>query len=80
MVGGIPKELRDNEEFSKGMEGLSDIFYQMIVTAANEISEEITKEANLSDGLTGMVVKTMVANTCKEAFDKAYVRYISNGG
>lgn len=76
MVGGIPKELRDNEEFSKGMEGLSDIFYQMIVTAANEIS----KEANLSDGLTGMVVKTMVANTCKEAFDKAYVRYISNGG
>lgn len=76
MVGGIPKELRDNEEFSKGMEGLSDIFYQMIVTAANEIS----KEAKLSDGLTGMVVKTMVANTCKEAFDKAYVRYISNGG
>lgn len=76
MVGGIPKELRDNEEFSKGMEGLSDIFYQMIVTAANKIS----KEAKLSDGLTGMVVKTMVANTCKEAFDKAYVRYISNGG
>lgn len=76
MVGGIPKELRDNEEFSKGMEGLSDIFYQMIVTSANEIS----KEAKLSDGLTGMVVKTMVANTCKEAFDKAYVRYISNGG
>ena len=76
MVGGIPKELRDNEEFSKGMDGLSDIFYQMIVTAANEIS----KEAELSDGLTGMIVKTMVANTCKEAFDKAYVRYISNGG
>ena len=70
----IPKELLENEMFSKGMDGLTNAFYMLI----KEASETISNEMPFGDELKP-VLKTLTANSCKEAFDRAYARFISGG-
>lgn len=73
-INMLPEEIRNHPDCSKSIERLSSAFYQMI----QEGSTEVMKQMSISDcDAMSVVCKTLVANMCKEAFNDAYVRYIS---
>lgn len=73
-VSMLPKELRDDPNFEKSMELLTDEFYKLM----KEGGETALKATGAMDGdVMGVVFKTIIANMCKEAFNDAYVRYLS---
>lgn len=77
-VSMIPKELLENEEFTKSFGQIEEMFYAILEKSGREVTESL--DPNMHDDAIGILFKTMTANICKEAFNKAYVRYISTGG
>lgn len=78
-ISMIPKELLENEEFTKSFKQIEEMFYTVLETAGKEVTNSIDPNMVSIDAIS-ILFKTLTANICKEAFNNAYIRYISTGG
>ena len=73
-INMLPEEIRNQPEFAKAISKLSDVFYSLIQEGADEVMSNL---GTTDCDAVSVVYKMLVANMCKEAFNDAYVRYIS---
>ena len=73
-INCMPNDLKNDERITNARDQLENTFFTLIEDAVNYAISE--NEGLDADGLNP-VFKVLCANVCRDAFNKAYVRYVS---